>query len=89
MNEIPVNEAAPRLEELVRGLSGSREPLALADGAGAVALLVAPRVIQDLEDALAVAGRRLREAGKAPGGGHGRQAAGPRNSRRLPTGSSE
>ncbi|MFI2379576.1 type II toxin-antitoxin system prevent-host-death family antitoxin [Streptomyces sp. NPDC018964] len=81
MVEMAVDEAAPRLEELVRWVAGGREPVALTDEGRVMALLVAPRVIEDLEGALAAAGGHARGAG-AP-------ADGSRNSSRLPTGSSE
>ncbi len=81
MIEMTIGEAAPRLEELVRRVAGSRERIALTDEGRVVALLVAPRVVEDLENALAAAGGHARDAGIA--------ADGSRNSRRLPTGSSE
>ncbi|WP_158801340.1 type II toxin-antitoxin system prevent-host-death family antitoxin [Streptomyces sp. NRRL S-37] len=81
MIEMTVDEAAPRLEELVRWVAGGREPITLTDEGRVMALLVAPRVIEDLESALAAAGGHARGAGIA--------ADGSRNSSRLPTGSSE
>ncbi|MFI1419465.1 type II toxin-antitoxin system prevent-host-death family antitoxin [Streptomyces sp. NPDC020731] len=62
MTEMTIGEAAARLDELVRRLAGSNEPVVITDGSGATALLVAPRVIKGMEDALAVADHRRRQA---------------------------
>ncbi|WP_125505989.1 MULTISPECIES: type II toxin-antitoxin system prevent-host-death family antitoxin [unclassified Streptomyces] len=77
MMKITADEAAVRLDDPVRRLSGGPEPVAVTVDGGVTALLVDPAVIQGMEDALAVARRR------------GCQPVGSRNSRRLPTGSSE
>ena len=81
MIKMTIDEAAPRLEELVRRVADSREPIALTDEGRVVALLVAPQVIKELENALAAADGHPR--------GTGAPADGSRNSRQLPTGSSE
>lgn len=62
MTKIPVGEAGPELEDLVRRASHGRETIALTDQGQVVALLVSPQVIEDLEDALAVADYRRRKA---------------------------
>ncbi|MFI8093123.1 type II toxin-antitoxin system prevent-host-death family antitoxin [Streptomyces sp. NPDC086080] len=62
MTEMTISEAASRLDELVRRLAGSSEPIALTDRGRVTALLVAPHVIEDLEDSLAVADYRRRKA---------------------------
>ncbi|MFJ5560837.1 hypothetical protein ACIQCD_26375 [Streptomyces sp. NPDC093250] len=53
MIEMTVDEAASQLDDLVRRLANSREPVAITDDSGVTALLVAPRLIRDMEDALA------------------------------------
>ncbi|MEY9991943.1 antitoxin (DNA-binding transcriptional repressor) of toxin-antitoxin stability system [Streptomyces sp. V4I8] len=62
MTKIPVSEAGSELEDLVRRASHGRETIALTDHGQVVALLVPPQVIEDLEDALAVADYRRRKA---------------------------
>ncbi|MEV0692510.1 type II toxin-antitoxin system prevent-host-death family antitoxin [Streptomyces sp. NPDC050388] len=62
MTEMTISEAASRLEDLVHRLGGGREPVVLTDESGVTALLVAPQVIEDLEDALAIAEYRRRKA---------------------------
>jgi hypothetical protein len=70
---------------LVRRAAHGRETIALTDHGHVAALLVSPQVIEDLEDALAVADHQRREAeGTREPCDHG-----SRNSSRLPTGSSE
>ncbi|MEW2134446.1 type II toxin-antitoxin system Phd/YefM family antitoxin [Streptomyces sp. NPDC005435] len=69
MTEITIGDAAARLDELVRLVAHNREPIALTDQGHVVALLVSPRVLEDLEDDLAVADyqRRKAEGTLAPG----------------------
>ncbi|MDT0609989.1 type II toxin-antitoxin system prevent-host-death family antitoxin [Streptomyces lancefieldiae] len=62
MTEMTISESASRLEELVRRVADSRELIALTDEGRVTALLVAPQVIEDLEDSVAVAGYRRRKA---------------------------
>ncbi|MFF0964194.1 type II toxin-antitoxin system Phd/YefM family antitoxin [Streptomyces sp. NPDC003703] len=69
MTAIALSEAASRLGDLVRRVADGRETIALTDHGQVAALLVSPRVIEELEDALAVAGHRLRTAAGAPGPG--------------------
>ncbi|MET9967682.1 type II toxin-antitoxin system prevent-host-death family antitoxin [Streptomyces sp. NPDC006356] len=102
MTKIPVSEAGPELEDLVRRASRGRETIALTDHDQVVALLVSPQVIEDLEDSLAVADYRRRKAEGTLGEGipHEEvrrvlglspsaacQPTGSRNSSRFPTGS--
>jgi antitoxin (DNA-binding transcriptional repressor) of toxin-antitoxin stability system len=69
MTEIPVSEAGSELNDLVRRASHGREAIALTDHGQVVALLVAPQVIEDLEDAWAVADYRRRKAEGTLGAG--------------------
>jgi antitoxin (DNA-binding transcriptional repressor) of toxin-antitoxin stability system len=62
MTEISISVAASRLGHLVRRVAHGRETIALTDGGQVAALLVSPRLIEDLEDALAVADYRRRKA---------------------------
>ncbi|MGX4691716.1 type II toxin-antitoxin system Phd/YefM family antitoxin [Streptomyces sp. JNUCC 63] len=68
MTEIEISTADSRLEELVRRARDG-ETIALTDHGRVAALLVSPHVIEDLEDALAVADhqRRKAEGTLAPG----------------------
>ncbi|MGC0331462.1 antitoxin (DNA-binding transcriptional repressor) of toxin-antitoxin stability system [Streptomyces sp. SAI-170] len=61
MPKIPVEVARTQLDELVRRAVHGREVIALTDGE-ATALLVSPRMMEDLEDSLAVAEYRRRKA---------------------------
>ncbi|MEU8648423.1 type II toxin-antitoxin system prevent-host-death family antitoxin [Streptomyces sp. NPDC048737] len=67
MTKIPVSEAGPQLGDLVRR-AGDGETISLTDG-GTAALLVPARVIEDLEDALAVADHERRKAESTLGPG--------------------
>ncbi|MGY3202216.1 type II toxin-antitoxin system prevent-host-death family antitoxin [Streptomyces sp. TE5632] len=62
MTEMTISAAASRPEDPVRRPGGGREPVALTDEGGVTALLVAPQVIEDPEDAPAVADHRRRKA---------------------------
>lgn len=62
MTGIPIDEAGPQLDELVRRVARSRETIALTDQGDVAALLVSPRVIEDLEDSLAVSDYLRRKA---------------------------
>ncbi|WP_037895451.1 type II toxin-antitoxin system Phd/YefM family antitoxin [Streptomyces sp. Tu 6176] len=75
---IAISEAASRLGDLVRRAADGRETIALTDHGQVAALLVSPRVTEGLEDALAVAGHRLRTAEGTPGPGTPTAEAGRR-----------
>lgn len=62
MVEIAISAARAQLGDLVRRAAHSRETIALTDHGHVAALLVSPQVIEDLEDALAVADYQLRKA---------------------------
>ncbi|MET9860999.1 type II toxin-antitoxin system Phd/YefM family antitoxin [Streptomyces smyrnaeus] len=62
MTEIAISAARSQLGDLVRRAAHSRETIALTDHGHVAALLVSPQVIEDLEDALAVADYQRREA---------------------------
>ncbi|WP_129308712.1 type II toxin-antitoxin system Phd/YefM family antitoxin [Streptomyces sp. L2] len=62
MTEIEISAARSELDDLVRRVKDGREIIALADQGHVAALLVPPQVIEDLEDALAVADYRRRKA---------------------------
>ncbi|MFF7748838.1 type II toxin-antitoxin system Phd/YefM family antitoxin [Streptomyces sp. NPDC007971] len=62
MSEITISAARAQLGDLVRRAAHSRETIALTDHGHVAALLVSPQVIEDLEDALAVADYRRRKA---------------------------
>lgn len=62
MRKIPISEAGSQLEDLVRRAAHGRETIALTDHGHVAALLVSPRVIEDLEDAVAVADYKRRKA---------------------------
>ncbi|MEV5492525.1 type II toxin-antitoxin system prevent-host-death family antitoxin [Streptomyces bobili] len=68
MTKIPVGEAASQLSDLVRRVAHDGETITLTDGEAA-ALLVSPQMVEDLEDALAVADyeRRKAQGTLAPG----------------------
>jgi antitoxin (DNA-binding transcriptional repressor) of toxin-antitoxin stability system len=60
--EIAISAARSQLGDLVRRAAYGREIIALTDHGHVAALLVSPRVIEDFEDALALADRRRRKA---------------------------
>ncbi|MET9566589.1 MULTISPECIES: type II toxin-antitoxin system Phd/YefM family antitoxin [Streptomyces] len=62
MTEIAISAARSQLGDLVRRAAHGRETIALTDHGHVAALLVSPQVIEDLEDALAIADYRRREA---------------------------
>ncbi|MFF7313023.1 type II toxin-antitoxin system prevent-host-death family antitoxin [Streptomyces sp. NPDC008137] len=62
MTEIPISAARSQLGDLVRRAAHSRETIAITDHGHVAALLVSPQVIEDLEDALAVADYQRRKA---------------------------
>jgi prevent-host-death family protein len=62
MTEITISAARAQLGDLVRRAAHSRETIALTDHGHVAALLVSPQVIEDLEDALAVADYQRRKA---------------------------
>lgn len=62
MTEITISAARAQLGDLVRRAAHSRETIALTDHGHVAALLVSPHVIEDLEDALAVADYERRKA---------------------------
>lgn len=62
MTEITISAARAQLGDLARRAAHSRETIALTDHGHVAALLVSPQVIEDFEDALAVADYRLRKA---------------------------
>jgi prevent-host-death family protein len=69
MTEITISAARAQLGDLVRRAAHGRETIALTDHGHVAALLVSPQVIEDLEDALAVADHQLRKAEGALGPG--------------------
>ncbi|WP_018566910.1 type II toxin-antitoxin system Phd/YefM family antitoxin [Streptomyces sp. PsTaAH-124] len=62
MTQIAISAARSQLGDLVRRAAHSRETIALTDHGHVAALLVSPQVIEDFEDALAVADYQLRKA---------------------------
>ncbi|MGW2615135.1 type II toxin-antitoxin system Phd/YefM family antitoxin [Streptomyces sp. NPDC001500] len=62
MTEITISAARSQLGDLVRRAAHGRETISLTDHGHVAALLVSPQVIEDLEDALAVADYRRRKA---------------------------
>ncbi len=62
MTEIAISAARSQLGDLVRRAAHGRETIALTDHGHVAALLVSPQVIEDLEDALAVADYQRRKA---------------------------
>ncbi|WDV52282.1 type II toxin-antitoxin system Phd/YefM family antitoxin [Streptomyces coeruleorubidus] len=62
MTEITISAARSQLGDLVRRAAHSRETIAITDHGHVAALLVSPQVIEDLEDALAVADYQRRKA---------------------------
>ncbi|MFE7898820.1 type II toxin-antitoxin system Phd/YefM family antitoxin [Streptomyces sp. NPDC057424] len=62
MTEITISSARSQLGDLVRRAAHSRETIAITDHGHVAALLVSPQVIEDLEDALAVADHQRRKA---------------------------
>ncbi|MER6558713.1 type II toxin-antitoxin system Phd/YefM family antitoxin [Streptomyces sp. NPDC001027] len=62
MTEITISAARAQLGNLVRRAAHGRETISLTDHGHVAALLVSPQVIEDLEDALAVADYRRRKA---------------------------
>ncbi|MBB5928009.1 type II toxin-antitoxin system Phd/YefM family antitoxin [Streptomyces echinatus] len=69
MPQIAISAARSQLGDLVRRAAHSRETIALTDHGHVAALLVSPQVIEDLEDALAVAEYQLRKAAGTLGEG--------------------
>jgi len=69
MTEITISAARAQLGDLVRRAAHSRETIALTDHGHVAALLVSPHVIEDLEDALAVADYQRRKAEGTPSEG--------------------
>ncbi|MFJ9907168.1 type II toxin-antitoxin system Phd/YefM family antitoxin [Streptomyces sp. NPDC101152] len=69
MVQISITDARSQLGDLVRRAAHHRETIALTDHGHVAALLVSPRVIEDLEGALAIADhqRRKAEGTLAPG----------------------
>lgn len=68
VTEIAISAARSQLDDVVRRVAHGRETITLTDGQVA-ALLVSPQVIEDLEDALAVADYQRRKAEGALGEG--------------------
>lgn len=62
MAEIEISEARTRLDELIRRAAYGRETIALTDQGHVAALLVSPQVLEDFEDALAIADYQRRKA---------------------------
>lgn len=62
MTQIAISAARSQLGDLVRRAAHGRETIALTDHGHVAALLVSPQVIEDLEDALAVADYQRRKA---------------------------
>ncbi|MEV6834921.1 type II toxin-antitoxin system Phd/YefM family antitoxin [Streptomyces sp. NPDC051133] len=62
MTRIALSAARSQLDDLVRRAAHGRETIALTDRGHVVALLVSPQVMEDLEDALAVAEYQWRKA---------------------------
>lgn len=62
MTEITISAARSQLGDLVRRAAHGRETISLTDHGHVAALLISPQVIEDLEDALAVADYRRRKA---------------------------
>ncbi|MGW3632399.1 type II toxin-antitoxin system Phd/YefM family antitoxin [Streptomyces sp. NPDC005122] len=62
MTEMAISTARSQLGDLVRRAAHNRETIALTDHGHVAALLVSPQVIEDLEDALAVADYQRRKA---------------------------
>lgn len=62
MTEISISAARSQLGDLVRRAAHGRETIALTDHGHVAALLVSPRVIEDFEDALALADHQRRKA---------------------------
>ncbi|MBU6535688.1 type II toxin-antitoxin system Phd/YefM family antitoxin [Streptomyces mayonensis] len=62
MTEIAISAARSQLGDLVRRAAHGRETVALTDHGHVAALLVSPRVVEDLEDALVVADYQRRKA---------------------------
>ena len=62
MVEIAISAARAQLGDLVRRAAHGRETIALTDHGHVAALLVSPQVIEDFEDALALADYQRRKA---------------------------
>lgn len=62
MSQVAISAARAQLGDLVRRAAHGHETVALTDHGQVAALLVSPRVIEDLEDALALAEYELRKA---------------------------
>lgn len=61
MSQIAISAARSQLGDLVRRAAHGQETIALTDHGHVAALLVSPQVIEDLEDALALAEYELRK----------------------------
>jgi PHD/YefM family antitoxin component YafN of YafNO toxin-antitoxin module len=59
----PLDQAAERLDSLVRRVADARERIAITDQGQVAAVLISPRELADLEQALAVAEYRALFAG--------------------------
>jgi len=62
MTEIAISAACSQLDDLVRRVAYGRATIALTDHGRVAALLISPQVIEDFEDALAVADYQRRKA---------------------------
>ncbi|MEU5839070.1 type II toxin-antitoxin system Phd/YefM family antitoxin [Streptomyces diacarni] len=69
MTEIAISAARSQLGDLVRRAAHARETIALTDHGHVAALLVSPQVIEDFEDALALAEYERRKAEGTPESG--------------------
>jgi prevent-host-death family protein len=61
MSQVAISAARSQLGDLVRRAAHGHETIALTDHGHVAALLVSPTVIEDLEDALAVAEYELKK----------------------------
>ncbi|MDI3384736.1 type II toxin-antitoxin system Phd/YefM family antitoxin [Streptomyces sp. B-S-A8] len=62
MTQIAISAARSQLGDLVRRAAHRRETIALTDHGHVAALLISPHVIEDLEDALALAEYQRKKA---------------------------
>ncbi|MET7305034.1 type II toxin-antitoxin system Phd/YefM family antitoxin [Embleya sp. NPDC005575] len=65
---LPITEARARFGSLVRRASHARERITITDHGQAAAVLINPQELADLEDALALAQYRARQAEHATAG---------------------
>ncbi|MFI6985281.1 type II toxin-antitoxin system Phd/YefM family antitoxin [Embleya sp. NPDC050154] len=65
---LPITEARARFGSLVRRASHARERITITDHGQAAAVLINPQELADLEDALALAQYRARQAERATTG---------------------